>query len=77
MKKERLTYEDRLLIDQLLRLNYKLKNIAEAVDKNKSTISREIKKRRILVIQILVIILKKLFLKKQLIQEMQIIIKIV
>lgn len=47
MKKERLTYEDRLLIDQLLRLNYKLRNIAEAVDKNKSTISREIKNRRI------------------------------
>ena len=47
MKKERITYEDRLLIEQLLKLNYKLKNISEAVDKNKSTISREIKNRRI------------------------------
>ena len=47
MKKERITYEDRLLIDQLLRLNYKLKNIAQAVDKEPSTVSREIKNRRI------------------------------
>ena len=45
MKKERITYEDRLLIDQLLRLNYKLKNIAKAIDKESSTISREIKNR--------------------------------
>ena len=36
---ERITYEDRLLIEQLLKLNYKLKNISEAVDKNKSTIT--------------------------------------
>lgn len=34
MRKERLSYEDRLLIDQLLKLNYKFKNIAQAVDKN-------------------------------------------
>lgn len=47
MKKERITYEDRLLIDQLLRLNYKLKDIAKAIDKEPSTISREIKKRRL------------------------------
>lgn len=47
MKKERLSYEDRLLIDQLLKLNYKLKNIAQAVDKEPSTISREIKNRRL------------------------------
>lgn len=47
MKKERITYEDRLLIDQLLRLNYKLKDIAKAIDKESSTISREIKKRRL------------------------------
>ncbi len=47
MKKERLTYEDRLLIDQLLKLNYKLKNIALAVDKEPSTVSREIKNRRL------------------------------
>ena len=47
MRKERLSYEDRLLIDQLLKLNYKLKNIAQAVDKEPSTISREIKNRRL------------------------------
>ena len=40
MRKERLSYEDRLLIDQLLKLNYKLKNIAQAVGKEPSTISR-------------------------------------
>ena len=47
MKKERLSYEDRLLIGQLLKLNYKLKNIAQAVDKEPSTMSREIKSRRL------------------------------
>ena len=36
-----------MLIEQLLRLNYKLKDIAYCVDSNPSTISREIKKRRI------------------------------
>lgn len=45
--KRRLTIENRLLIEQLLRLNYKLKDIAYFVDSNPSTISREIKKRRI------------------------------
>ena len=47
MKKERLTIENRMLIEQLLRVNYKLKDIALAVDSNSSTVSREIKKRRI------------------------------
>lgn len=46
MKKERLTIEDRLLIESLLRENYKLKNIAKAVGVHPSTISREIKNRR-------------------------------
>lgn len=50
MKKERLSYEDRLLIDQILKLNYKLKNIAQAVDKEPSTISREIKTEDCLII---------------------------
>jgi len=47
MKKERLTIEDRILIEELLRQNYKLKNIAKAIGVNSSTISREIKNRRI------------------------------
>lgn len=47
MKKQRLTIENRLLIEQLLKLNYKLKSIAEIIDVEPSTISREIKKRRI------------------------------
>ena len=47
MKKERLTIEDRILIEQLLKLNYKLKDIASIIEANPSTISREIKKRRI------------------------------
>ena len=45
--KKRLTIESRMLIEQLLRLDYKLKDIAYCVDSNPSTISREIKKRRI------------------------------
>lgn len=32
MKKKRLTIENRMLIEQLLKLNYNLKDIAEAVD---------------------------------------------
>ena len=36
-----------MLIEQLLKVNYKLQDIASAVDSNPSTISREIKKRRI------------------------------
>lgn len=47
MIKERLTIENRLLIEQLLKLNYKLKDIADIVDSHNSTISREIKERRI------------------------------
>ena len=47
MKKERLTLEDRILIEQLLKLNYKLKDIASIIETNPSTVSREIKKRRI------------------------------
>lgn len=47
MKKERLTIENRILIEQLLRLDYKLKDIASIIDSHPSTISREIKNRRI------------------------------
>lgn len=50
MRKERLSYEDRLLIDQLLKLNQKFKNIAQAVDKKLSTISRKIKTEDCLII---------------------------
>lgn len=46
MKKERLTIEDRILIEELLKQNYKLKDIARAIDVESSTISREIKNRR-------------------------------
>ena len=47
MKKERLTIENRMMIEQLLRLDYKLKDIATALNCEPSTISREIKNRRI------------------------------
>lgn len=47
MKKERLTIENRMLIEQLLKLNYDLKDIANAIDSTSATVSREIKKRRI------------------------------
>ena len=47
MKKNRLTIEDRILIEELLRQNYKLKDIARAIEVEPSTISREIKNRRI------------------------------
>lgn len=47
MMKKRLRLEDRILITELLRRNYKLKDIANAVNCYPSTISREIKKRRI------------------------------
>lgn len=47
MKKRRLTIENRMLIEQLLRLNYKLKDIADAIDSTSATVSREIKNRRI------------------------------
>ena len=45
--KKRLTIENRILIDNLLRLNYKLKDIANILECESSTVSREIKKRRI------------------------------
>lgn len=45
--KKRLSVENRMLIEQLLRLNYKLKDIAYYVDSTSSTVSREIKNRRI------------------------------
>lgn len=45
--KRRLSVENRMLIEQLLRLNYKLKDIAFYVDSTSSTVSREIKNRRI------------------------------
>lgn len=47
MKKIRLTVENRMLIEQLLRLNYKQNIIARVINVEASTISREIKKRRI------------------------------
>lgn len=47
MKKERLTIEDRILIEELLRHNYKQQDIANAIGCNSSTISRELKNRRI------------------------------
>ena len=45
--KRRLSVENRMLIEQLLRLNYKLKDIAFYVDSTSSTVSRKIKNRRI------------------------------
>ena len=45
--KRRLSVENRMLIEQLLRLNYKLKDIAFYVDSTSSTVSREIKNRSI------------------------------
>lgn len=41
MKKERLTIENRILIEELLRQNYKLKDIARAINVSPTTISRE------------------------------------
>lgn len=46
MKKTRLTIEDRMLIEQLLKENYNLKNIARVIEVYPSTISREVKFRR-------------------------------
>ena len=46
MNKARLTIEDRMLIEQLLKENYNLKNIARVIGVYPSTISREIKSRR-------------------------------
>lgn len=47
MKKSRLTIENRMMIEQLLRLGYKLNCIARIINMESSTVSREIKKRRI------------------------------
>lgn len=46
MKKKRLNIEKRLQIEQLLKLNYKLKDISNIMECSSSTISREIKGRR-------------------------------
>jgi len=45
-EKEILTIEDRILIEELLRQNYKLKDIARAIEVYPSTLTREIKFRR-------------------------------
>lgn len=45
--KKRLTIENRMLIEQLLKLNYQQNAIARIIDVDASTISREIHKRRI------------------------------
>lgn len=47
MIKHRLTIENRILIEELVRLKYKLKDISEIIGVIQSTISRELKKRRI------------------------------
>ena len=47
MKKIRLTIEDRMLIEELLKHNYKLKDISRIIEVESSTISRDIKNRRI------------------------------
>lgn len=47
MYKRRLTIENRILIEELVKLKYKLKDIAEIIEVDQSTISRELKKRRI------------------------------
>lgn len=43
--KKRITIEDRILIENLLKLNYKLKDISNIIECESSTISREIKKK--------------------------------
>lgn len=45
--KRRLAIEDIILIDQLLKLNYKLKDISNILECESSTISREIKKEEL------------------------------
>ena len=47
MIKKRLTIEDRIIIEEFLRLNYNLKDIAKSLECEPSTVSREIKKRRV------------------------------
>lgn len=46
MIKTRQSIEDRTLIEELLKQNYKLKDIARTIGVHKSTISRETKNRR-------------------------------
>lgn len=46
MIKERITLEDRIVIEELLRLNFPLNKISYTLSKHSSTISREIKNRR-------------------------------
>ena len=75
MNKVRLTIEDRMLIEQLLKENYNLKNIARVIGVYPSTISREIKSRRKGNIKLdicnktnrfpVIIVLKKLIVKKE------------
>lgn len=48
MKKKRLTIENRMLIEQLIKLGYSAGKIADTVSCNISTISREVKNNRIL-----------------------------
>ena len=45
--KKRLTIENRILIENLLRLNYKLKDISNILECESSTVSREIKKKEL------------------------------
>ena len=45
--KKRLTIENRILIEELLKLNYKLKDISTLIECEPSTISRENKKNRV------------------------------
>lgn len=45
MKKERLTIEDRMLIENLLKENYKLKDIAAKLGVHRTTIWKELKYR--------------------------------
>lgn len=47
MKKKRLTIENRMLIEQLIKLGYGAGKIADAISCNISTISREVKNNRI------------------------------
>ena len=48
MIKHRLTIENRILIEELVRLKYKLKDISEIIGVSQSTISRELKKEELL-----------------------------
>jgi len=56
--KKRLTIENRILIEELLKLNYKLKGISSFIECEPSTISREVKKEELLVKVILKYVIK-------------------